>query len=160
MNKQQTILLALVLSLAANLLIAGVLIGRASRPAPEPPMAWAAQELTPQLRSEVRQRLKERAPRVRPLRAQMRDAMQAVRRLAAEDEFDPQAMRQALARLREAEAAYQAFMHEEVLNLAASVDREARLSILGRALHPGGRPPRGGDGGKPPGKASPLPEER
>jgi uncharacterized membrane protein len=140
MNRNQ-LLAALALSLTVNLVIAGVFIGRVSRPGPpaEPPMAWAAEELSPQLRSEIRQRMRDRLPRVQPLRGEMRDAMETVRRLAEAEAFDAPAMRQALARLREAESAYQIFMHEEVLGLAASMSPEARRALLRRALH---RPPR------------------
>lgn len=137
MTRSHLIVLALLLSVGVNLLVAGTLLGRLSRQGesvPPPPMDWAARELPGAQRGAVRAALRERLPAVQPQRRALRESMQAIRRLATAEEFDPQAMRAALARQRAAQSAYQAVMHEAAVEVAASLPRAQRMDFLSRAL--------------------------
>jgi uncharacterized membrane protein len=136
MTRSHGIALALLLSVGVNLVVAGAFLGRLSRqgePVP-PPMDWAARELPAEQRGAVRAALRERLPAVQPQRRALRESMQTIRRLATAEEFDPEAMKAALARQRAAQSAYQALMHEAAVEVAATLPREQRMALLGRAL--------------------------
>jgi uncharacterized membrane protein len=136
--------------MAVNLLVAGVLMGRVGAKPPEeaPPMAWAARELDPEVQQLVRRRMREALPNVRPVREEMRSASIELRRLMAADDFNPEAAKAALARMRAVTDRYQQLVHENLVELAAELPKEQRAALLRAALHRGGgvespRPPGG-----------------
>ncbi|GEM_PF-4640305 len=135
MSRQGFLIVALLVSLAVNLLVAGVVLGhwhhRDSRP---PPMAWATDSLTEETRQIVRQRMRSQFPKVRPLREAMRSAVQDVRQAAGAEPFDPAAMNQALEAMREVTAQYQDLMQENAVELAAQLPAEQRLALLRAVL--------------------------
>ena len=143
MSKRWLLPAALVVSVGVNLLVAGVVIGKLSRGpgrgAP-PPLTWTVESLPPAVRDEVRQQLRDHRDDVRPLRREMLSAMQAVRQAAAAEPLDAEALRTALAQLRGAQEGYQAFLHDNVVELAVRLPREQRLALLRQAL---GRADRG-----------------
>lgn len=136
MNRRSLILGVLLVSLALNLFLAGLLIGRASRaPAKaEPPMAWAAQSLSTQQRQRVRRHFAEKQDEVRALRQTMRKATGRVRKAATAEPLDKNELQDALAELRGVQADYQAFMHNNMAEVAASLPREQRMAFLRQAL--------------------------
>lgn len=142
MNRRNALLLALLCSMAVNLLVAGVLIGRIGVKPPQdaPPMAWAARELDPEVQQLLRRRMREALPSVRPVRQEMRSASLELRRLMAADEFDPKAAKAALARMRGITDRYQQLVHENLVELAAELPKDQRAALLHAALHRGARP--------------------
>lgn len=135
MTRQNALLTALLISVAINLVIAGVVLGRLGAPRGEPPpAAWAARELGPETRRLVRERMRGQLPEVRPLRREMREARQAVRAAVTVEDFDPAALRASLARLRDAGNRYEQFIHENLADIAASLTREEREALVRAAL--------------------------
>jgi len=148
MTRQQGLIAALVFSTTLNLLVGGVLVGRllddSRRPGP-PPMAWAARELPAELRGEVRAHMRERMSSARPLRGELREAARELRLQAQAEPVDREALGAALRRMREARGAYEAFMHESLLDVLEKLPPEQRLALLREVLHR-----RGHRGGPPP----------
>jgi len=148
MTKRTALLGALIVSVSLNLLIAGVFIGRLGARAPGPPPgAWAARDLSQDSRQIVRQHMRRDVDAVRPLRAEMRAAREAIRAAVETEPFDPAALREALARLRLAGARYQEFLHENIVEVAVRLPAGERAALVRVALdraRPGDleRPPR------------------
>lgn len=144
MTRQTVLLIALLLSLAVNLLVAGVVIGRHSTGGREaPPGVWAAQELPPEARRLVRQRMRDQIESVRPLRSELREAREAIRLAIVSEDYDPQALKDALARLRAIDGRYKALLHGSMADIAAELPRAQRIALLRSAMRrgaPGGRP--------------------
>ena len=135
MSRQSLLVLALVLSLGLNLVVAGVAIGRKGRepPAP-PPMAWAARDLAPETRQLVRLRMRDEVEAVRPLRRELREAHAAVRRAVSATDYDPAALKAALGRLRSVNDRYRQLLHDNVADLAAELPPQERMALLRSAL--------------------------
>lgn len=146
MSKQQSLLLALIVSIALNLLIAGALIGRWTRPAGPPPLSWALQSVAPETREQLRGKLRGQRTDVQPLRENIRKAMEGVREAAATEPLDTAALTEALEDARDAQQAYQAFLHGNVVEILASLPVEQRMAVLRRILEQNGR----GEKRKPP----------
>ncbi|WP_439100745.1 periplasmic heavy metal sensor [Congregibacter sp.] len=146
MNKSNLIVIALLMSVAMNLLIAGVFIGKKrGGPGEPPPMAWMAEELSPDTRRKVRRQMREQFPEVRPLREEMRTAQRAVREAVAAETFDPRALASALKYSRDVAARYQALIHKNLLEISADLPKDQRVALARAALHRGQkekRPPR------------------
>ncbi|MEE4279386.1 MAG: periplasmic heavy metal sensor [Halieaceae bacterium] len=151
MTRHSLIVLALVVSTGINLLMAGIVLGRLglggdwqrSRHEP-PPVAWAARELSPETRSLIRQRMRERLSEVRPLRQELRSAQLAVAQAADAEDFDRERLARALAELRGVSGRYEALLHDKLAALAAELPREERAALLRTALlrdRAGKRPP-------------------
>ncbi len=135
MNKQHALLLALLVSVAVNLLILGYALGRQGQRLQEPPPAeWAVRRLDDSSRRLVRQRMAADAKRIRPLRADVARALGNVRRAAVADEFDPEALDRALAHMREVRTRYESVVHEGLVSVASELPREQRLALLRAAL--------------------------
>ena len=153
MNRQTALLLALLLSLAVNLLVAGVVIGRHSAGGREPPpAAWAARELPAEARRLVRQRMRSQIESVRPLRRELGESQAAIRAAITAEDYDPQALKDALAKLRTIDARYKALLHDSVAEIAADLPRAQRIALLRAAMRrgePGGPPGQGPPGGPP-----------
>ena len=154
MTRQTALLVALLLSVAVNLLVAGVFIGRHGAGAREaPPAAWAARELPAEARLLVRERMRDQIESVRPLRLELREARLAIREAITAENYDPQALKDALARLRAIDGRYKGLLHDSVAEIAAELPREQRIALLRAAMRrnePGGPPPgKGGPGGPP-----------
>lgn len=156
MTRSQALGAALLLSVTVNLLVGGALIGRWYRwggePGP-PPMHWVARDVDPALHEQLRSHMRRQMTQAQPLREDLRAAMREVRGLSAAETFDRAAMARSLVRLRDAQQAYQAFMHEQLLEFAQSLPVEQRVALLAGALHRGeGRRP--GRPRSPPGATS------
>ncbi len=136
MSKQNLLLLVLIVSVSVNLLVAGVVIGRAGvkRPPEPPPAAWAAEQLDPATRQLVRRRMGEQMQTVRPLREEMRAATRDIRRAVSAEPYDPVAMADALARLRDVKGRYEALIHDSFAELSADLPKRQRVALLRAAL--------------------------
>lgn len=157
MSKRHLLVLALLLSVSVNLLVAGVLIGRVGRtPHAPPPMDWAGRELDAQTRDLVRSRLREQQAAFRPLRREMVHATGAVRAAISATDYDPEVLAAALAQLRDVTGRYQKLAHDNLVNVSAELPREQRMALLRSALQRGQIDrrgpvePRGQDGSTPP----------
>ncbi len=143
MNRRTVLLAALTVSLALNLLIAGIFIGRmGGRPHGPPPGAWAARDLSPETRRIVRDHMRRDIASVRPLRAEMVEARAAVRRVVLDEAFDAQALRAALAQVRAVGDRYEELLHENLVEVAGQLPAEERAALVRAALDragPGGR---------------------
>lgn len=142
LRDSKLVLPALVVSLGINLLVAGVLLGRALNPAvPPPPMAWAVRDLDEQTARRLRPMLRERMGEVRPLRSEMRNAMRDFAEVVEREPFDAQAAARALATLRTGSARYQEVLHRNMLSILEGLAPEERLAVVRMLLHRGARRP-------------------
>jgi uncharacterized membrane protein len=90
--------------------------------------------------------MQDRIESVRPLRRELRDAQAAVRLAITAEDYDPQKLKDALARLRTVDGRYRALLHDSVADIAADLPREQRIALLHTAIRrgePGGPPDRG-----------------
>ena len=149
MNKARWLTLALLLSLAVNLLVAGVFVGRAmsGRSAFEhipPNLGWMIRHLDNSTRQELHADLEEHVRRVRPLRREMRDAQRSFNRQLIAHELDQDAITDSLKRLRTASDKYQTEMHGMMLRIIPELDERQRRKISSSLRRKPGRdqPPR------------------
>jgi uncharacterized membrane protein len=151
MTRYKLLVTALLVSVAVNLLIIGLALGRMSGApgrAGDPPGAWAASPLSAASRRLVRERMGAERETVRPLRRELRAAQGAVRRAAEAEPFATDDLKAALADLREVEARYRAFLHDGLAEVAAELPRAERAALLRAALSRVGQ--RGPGPGGPP----------
>ncbi|MFK8041883.1 periplasmic heavy metal sensor [Congregibacter sp.] len=146
MNRNNYIVIALLVSLAANLLIVGFMVGknRNANRAP-PPMAWMAEQLSPETQRRVRGQMRSQLSEVRPLREDMRKAQAAVRKAVSAEDFDSQALERALQQSRAVSGRYQALIHENLAAVAAELPKEQRIALVRAVLQRGQnakKPPR------------------
>jgi uncharacterized membrane protein len=137
MRRYKLLLAALFVSVAVNLLIAGIVVGRmggAPKHPGEPPGAWAAAPLSPESRRLVRERMAQERATVRPLRLDLRAAQGAVRRAVMAEPFVTDDLKAALAQLREVEARYRRFLHDGLAEVAAELPPAERAALLRAAL--------------------------
>ena len=137
----------LTVSLAINLLWAGVLLGRwsvGSTP-PAPPMMWAFKGVDPETRAQLRPKLQATAAEIAPLRRAFRQSTREIRDIAAAEPLDEQALSSALEELREISQQYQVRVHRAALDVLPDLTRQQRLQVLRRVFAAGiekpGRPP-------------------
>lgn len=133
---------ALFVSIAANLLLAGVIGGAAlSTARHERAAATQAVVRAPNLRAVLEAVPAERRQQVRakviaawregrPARSAAREARAEVYRLANEDVYDPAAVKAAFARVREADAKVAAQVQETVADALAGLSVEERRAVL------------------------------
>ena len=141
MNKTKLILLALLVSVAVNLIFIGGISYRASmlqafsgRPFP-PNVGWIVRDLSEERRSELASFLERSADEIGPMRGQMFAAQRQVNQLMAAPEFDSEAINQAFAELREVNLHYQALSHEQsiaLLNELTAQERQMALEFVNR----------------------------
>lgn len=139
MSKNQGLMLALLLSVAINLLVAGVVIGRGTLPKPPPgppPMEWVARDLNPETQRKMMRALRSRQSEFRPLREDMRLATMGVRKAisASEDDYDPARLDEALANMRDVTLRYQELIHRSLVEVTADMPREERVAVARAAL--------------------------
>lgn len=129
------LLVALVLSLAVNLFVAGLQFGHGLRPGPQPvrrDMGEVLGIVPPAARQAVREALGDRRPELRQRLQALRAARQAAFASLAEPDFDPAAATRALARSRDEMVAAQAFVHGAPVDAASRVPPEARATWVRR----------------------------
>ena len=143
---KRTLTILLIGSLAINLTVAGVLVGRwsAGDVSKKAPMVWAFKEVSPESRQRLRPLLKESVREVLPLRRDLKRAERKVVALIRQDDIDEAALTQALADLRAANLAHQEAIHEVGVEAFGQLEREDRMVALRYLMRPPGkerRPP-------------------
>ena len=145
--------IALAVSIAINLLLAGIWVGRAFRH-PRPPMGEQGMHETPADREGRRGLLRglyrEHGDELREKRRAIADARRTARDALQKEPFDRAALESALAALRKETGASQEILHRAIVEAAAKGSPEERMK-LGYALERFG-PESGGPRG--PGRAS------
>jgi uncharacterized membrane protein len=140
------LLLALIVSLGMNLLIVGVVAGRAMSnrtvdgPFPSH-LGWMLKEVDQATRQNIRPMLDAHDKKIRPIRRQMRRAQHDARSLLKQPEFDEQALAESFQKLRSVSDQYQTEMHGMMIEILSNLDADQRqqaASFLNRGM---GGPP-------------------
>ena len=144
MVKQRWINVALVVSLALNLLVAGAFLGRWLKGHSDHrgPLAWATKTLDTNTRERLRPILEENRAATRELRRHIRIASEEVRDAIRAEPFDEARLAKALVNLRAVSGQYQEVVHTVALKTLATLtaDERGRIgALLLRPAPPGGR---------------------
>lgn len=134
----------LILSMAVNLLLAGLIIGHVMRSEGDRqfPLAWAFQEVSPEIRQKVRPIVR---PHVREIMVERRDLRRSereLRRLIQSDTLTREELEVALSGMREATSAYHEFIHGVGVDVLLSLDVDERMAAAPYLFRPP-RPTRG-----------------
>ncbi len=168
MNKRNLLAIALLASLALNLLLLGGIGWRMAdrrdytQSLLPPNTGWLLRDLSAERRAELEPAARERYQAVWPARREMRRAQRRVRQLISAEAFDREALAAEFARLRELNAAYQALSHGQMLETLERLTPEERLAAT-EFVRRGGPPradhdgPRGRDLPPRPPEAEPEP---
>jgi uncharacterized membrane protein len=119
-----------VVSLALNLLIVGIFLGRWYVASSSAPLAWAVRDLPEVTRAHVRDVLRSERGNRREARRIARDAMDRVRQIALTEPFDEDATRRALADLRQVQDNFHRHVHESMVVLLAQLPSEQRRLVV------------------------------
>lgn len=142
MVKRHWLTLALVVSLALNLMALGGAIARwqwgERRP---PPLIWALKDIDEPTRDALKPLLQKSLENTALARESVRQISERLRVQIEQDPMDTQAVALSLQQLREASSAYQAQVHASALDILPKVSARERAKIAGRLLRPGGAPP-------------------
>tara|TARA_B110000196_G_scaffold235905_1_gene204383 strand:+ start:293 stop:775 length:483 start_codon:yes stop_codon:yes gene_type:complete len=149
MNKSRWLTVALLVSIAVNLLLVGIFFGRVILGGPGPErmpsqLGWMIRHLDEPTRESLRSEMVEHIKRAGPLRKQMRSVQQTFNRQLLESTIDTEAMSQSLAELRHASDEYQTEMHEMMLLILPELDEQQRRQVLS-TIRRGPDQPRGPD---------------
>lgn len=152
---KRTLTILLIGSLAINLTVAGVLVGRWStgNMSKEAPMVWAFRDVTPESRQRLRPLLTESVREVLPLRRDLKRSERKVVALIRQDDIDEEALSQALADLRAANLAHQEAIHEVGVEAFSQLEKDERMVALRYLMRPPGKERR-----PPPKRDIPAPE--
>jgi len=134
MNKSRWLTIALLVSIAVNLLLVGIFVGRviSGKPGPErmpSQLGWMIRHVDEPTRESLSSEMVEHIKRVGPLRKQMRSAQQTFNRQLLGSTIDTDAMSQSLAELRRTSDAYQTEMHEMMLLIIPKLDEQQRRRV-------------------------------
>lgn len=140
MNKSRIISIALVFSVALNLLFIGAVVGRFMYGPPHRPMSshlgWVLRDLDEEARNKIRPILENQARAIRPLRRKLRTAQKEFRKLLAQQSFDEVALEASLIHLRQSSAEYQSGMHHQMLMILKDLDPEQRRRVSRFLMRP------------------------
>ena len=135
MNKRTLLILALVLSVAINLLMVGFVAGKfGGGRMMHGHSDWMTKHLSQAVRQNVKEKMRHYREEARPARGALRQARRELRNLVAGQPFDAQAVRAALANLRAASQTYQRIRHEHIVQLLEDLPPEERPAVY-RFLH-------------------------
>ena len=136
MKRETVVLAALVVSVAANFLVAGFLVAKLTlKPhTHKPGPAWTMQQrdrdrLDRKTVKALRQAFHHHNEAARPAKTAMLKARKRVRELLAEDEFDADALHQALGDLRARTNQYQELRHKQMVDTMGELTPEERLRV-------------------------------
>jgi uncharacterized membrane protein len=145
MNRRAWLIGMLVVSLAINLLFAGIVAGRMVFPAAH--LGWMMQELDDETRRSLRESFREHRRDSGAARSDLKTAQQHLHDLIGRTEFHEPAVISALAEVRSASTDYQAIMHQQMVKTLGQMKPEDRLKVYrflsSRGEGPGRRPPHG-----------------
>jgi uncharacterized membrane protein len=156
MSRSKLIIVALLVSVAINLVFVGGISYRASSiqdfgPRPFPPnVGWVVRDLSEERRSELDPILRQSYDEIRPIRGEMFQAQRRVNELMASASFDAEALDQAFAELRDAGERYQTLSHQQTIAIFNELTEEERQMaqqfVQRRGPREGRERFRGGDG--------------
>jgi uncharacterized membrane protein len=136
MRSNNALVIALIVSLAANLALAGFVVGRMSAPGPAPAAMdpflgslRAMHRLPEERQAEIRPLLREHFRSLRPSVREMRRAQRHVNEALAREPFDPAALDDALTGFRGVLLQSQERSHEALIQLAATLRPEERIVL-------------------------------
>lgn len=138
MTGKRWLQLALAVSMALNLLVAGAIIGRMRNP--EPPLGWAVKQLDAETRQRLRPVMRRQVTNTARARRELRQLQVEIRDLMAEEALDRDRLSATLARMRALGADYQESLHEGAIDVLAELTPEQRLRVARRLLRPGPDP--------------------
>lgn len=150
-QSRRWLVIALITSLAINLVFIGALAGRIISRQHAGPMprhlGWMLRELDPQIRQQLLPQMQDYAEQVRPLHKSLRQAQHSLRSVLATEPLDVEALTAALNELQKTSNILQTSMHEEIVTLASQLGPEQRMRIARFLSNPkrGGRHRPGGD---------------
>jgi len=130
------LVVALVASVSVNMFVAGWYVGQESNPSRpaargggvKATLESLARDLSPQSARTLRKALHARAPEVRPVLQDLRDAREDLRDALAADPFDRNVLAEAQARVRQATATLQRVLHNTLAQVAGEMPvRDRRL---------------------------------
>jgi len=144
-NSQRALVIALVISVAINVLFVGVVIGRIMSGPPHPgrgaeDLGWMWRRLDAGQRAELRPRFEQLRRDVAPLRRELRTAQQGLYRVLASDASTDEQLDGAFARVGEAQARLQRAMQEHMAATLKSLPPADRKEIAGFLTGRHGRP--------------------
>ena len=138
----------IVVSIALNLLLAGLIGGhmlREGRHSP-PPLAWAFKEVPQGVREKVRPLLRERAREVMTARRDVRQSEHALRKLLQSENLTREELEVGLADMRQSTNGYHELIHEVGIDVLLSLDAKQRMKAAPYLFKPPSRQ-RGQDAG-------------
>ena len=121
-----------VVSIALNLLLAGLIGGhilREGRHSP-PPLAWAFKEVPPSIREKVRPMLREHGREVMAARRDVRQPERALRRLLQSETLTREELEGGLASMRQSTTDYHELVHEIGIDVLLSLDAKERMKAV------------------------------
>ena len=134
MNNNRWVILSLLLSLALNLLLCGVIIGSSVykkpiiKPLP-PNLGWMIQHLDSASLNSLQPQLEAHTRRVAPIRREMRQQQKEFNRLLLQPKPDNEVLAQTLSKLREHSDEYQQEMHSMILKLIPKLNEDQRRQV-------------------------------
>ncbi len=154
-----------VVSLALNLLLAGLIGGhmlREGRHSP-PPLAWAFKEVPKGVREKARPILREHSREVIAARRDVRQSERALRKLLQSENLTREELAVGLADMRRSTADYHELIHEVGIDVLLSLDAKQRMQAAPYLFKQPGRQRSARQGGQDGGGMSPHrpePEEK
>ena len=154
MTRRTMLITALMLSLSLNLFFIGGISYRLATfrefgPRPMPPnVDWVVRDLPEQRQAELEPLLQRDRESGRSARFSMFRAQRQIAQLMTADEFDSEALSEALRELRQLGMDYQELSHEQTVALLSALTQEERQTALEFMQRRGprlGGPPSGGD---------------
>ena len=142
MTRSRVVTVALIASLAINLLFVGALIGWRvwgpdGRPGFPPHFGWMMRGLDEQTRDELKPVIRRQAQQLIPLRKRMRNEQLRFNAALTSEPFDERALDQALTDLRQTTEAFQAVMHQQMLTVIEKMGPEERKRVARYLRHRG-----------------------
>ncbi len=156
-NRRHWTRLVLVLSLGANLVVAGMAIGHFSRGGLDraAPLIWALGDLDQHTRDRLKPILRENFQATREARKALRSASRDIQKVVSEEPLDAAKLANSLARMRELSGQYQAQIHQRAIATLQEIPPDQRARFVGRLLRSEPPPRRHG----PPRNGMPPPNE-
>jgi len=131
MSKITWLALLLIVSVALNLLLIGVGVGRhLARPPERPHFDWMMQGVNTATRARLHRSAREYFRDTRPNRRALREAQRALHRAIVADPYSEEDVARAFAGVREASAELQETLHRQTLDALGKMEREERMRVL------------------------------
>lgn len=125
---------ALLLSIAINILAVGMFIGRHNAgPSMQPNPAhlgWILRGMDRETRKGIRPLMKQHAESSRPLREEMQASHRKLEGAISAEPFDAEELRQTFSDVRRTSEVFQQSSHEHLINIIATLDQAQRQQLL------------------------------